>query len=116
LEAPDAHVLARFYSELLKWPLTTEEPRTAMVAPPEGFVYLGFQTADDYVRPVWPATPRGQRITMHLEFEVEDLAVAVADAERLGAVLASYQSQANVRVMLDPAGHPFCLYLDESSS
>ncbi|WP_169501813.1 VOC family protein [Kribbella catacumbae] len=29
-----------------------------------------------------------------------------------GAELAAYQPQDNVRVMLDPDGHPFCLYLD----
>ena len=27
--------------------------------------------------------------------------------------LADFQPQADVRVVLDPAGHPFCLYLDE---
>ena len=30
----------------------------------------------------------------------------------LGATLAEFQPQDDVRVMLDPAGHPFCLYLD----
>jgi hypothetical protein len=29
-----------------------------------------------------------------------------------GAELALSQPQDEVRVMLDPAGHPFCLYLD----
>ena len=47
---------------------------------------------------------------MHLDFEVSDLPAAVADAVELGAVEAEYQPQDDVRVMLDPAGHPFCLY------
>ena len=31
-----------------------------------------------------------------------------------GAVLAEYQPQELVRVLLDPAGHPFCLWVAES--
>ncbi len=40
--------------------------------------------------------------------------MAVADAAGLGATLADFQPQDDVRVMLDPEGHPFCLYLDEA--
>jgi hypothetical protein len=38
---------------------------------------------------------------------------AVAYALSVGAELADYQPQEGVRVMLDPVGHPFCLYLDD---
>jgi hypothetical protein len=31
----------------------------------------------------------------------------------MGAELACHQPQDDVRVLLDPVGHPFCLYLDE---
>ena len=48
---------------------------------------------------------------MHLDVEVDDLEIAVADALALGAALAADQPQDDVRVLLDPAGHPFCLYL-----
>jgi hypothetical protein len=48
---------------------------------------------------------------MHLDLEVDDLEGAVADALALGAALAVDQPQDDVRVLLDPAGHPFCLYL-----
>lgn len=47
---------------------------------------------------------------MHLDFEVTDLAAATAHALELGAEQAEFQPQENVRVLLDPAGHPFCLY------
>jgi hypothetical protein len=47
---------------------------------------------------------------IHLDFEVTDLAEAVARALSLGAELPEHQPQDNVRVLLDPAGHPFCLY------
>jgi hypothetical protein len=49
---------------------------------------------------------------MHLDIEVGDLEAAVADAVALGARVADFQPQDNVRVLLDPAGHPFCLCLD----
>jgi len=38
----------------------------------------------------------------------------VGHAIGAGATLAGFQPQDTVRVMIDPAGHPFCLYLDES--
>ncbi len=49
---------------------------------------------------------------MHFDFQVADLDEAVAEATRLGATVADHQPQANVRVLFDPAGHPFCLCLD----
>lgn len=51
-------------------------------------------------------------MSMHLDVAVDDLEQAVAHAQECGAELATYQPQDDVRVMLDPAGHPFCLYLD----
>jgi hypothetical protein len=47
---------------------------------------------------------------MHIEVEVDDLSAAVEHAVELGATEAEFQPQDDVRVMLDPAGHPFCLY------
>ena len=49
---------------------------------------------------------------LHFEIQVDDLEGAVEHAVSLGARVADYQPQANVRVLLDPAGHPFCLFLD----
>jgi hypothetical protein len=50
----------------------------------------------------------------HLDVAVGDLVGTVAWATAAGATLADYQPQRDVRVMLDPAGHPFCLFLDAS--
>jgi hypothetical protein len=47
---------------------------------------------------------------LHLDFEVTDLEAETQRALQLWAELASYQPQENVRVLPDPAGHPFCLY------
>ena len=113
VEAPDPGALARFYSELLGWPIGHEEPGTAIVAAPEGPIYLVFQHADGYEFPVWPPADGRQRPMMHFDFQVGDLESAVADALALGATLAPEQPQPHVRVLLDPAGHPFCLCLDE---
>ena len=63
------------------------------------------------VRPVWPAGPGDQQMMMHLEIKVDDLEASVAHAVAQGATLAGFQPQEDVRVCLDPAGHPFCLYL-----
>jgi catechol 2,3-dioxygenase-like lactoylglutathione lyase family enzyme len=115
IEAPDPAALAAFYSELLGWPVAHQEPGTAILKPPQDSVYMVFQLAEDYVPPVWPPVPGEQRTMMHLDIEVEDLDAAVADAVALGARVAGFQPQDNVRVLLDPAGHPFCLCRDEQA-
>jgi catechol 2,3-dioxygenase-like lactoylglutathione lyase family enzyme len=113
IEAPDPGALARFYSELLGWPIGHEEPGTAVLAAPEGSVYVVFQQATDYRPPVWPPVEGEQRPMMHFDFQVGDLDAAVADAIALGATLAATQPHEAVRVLIDPAGHPFCLVRDD---
>lgn len=110
LDAPDAPALAHFYSDLLGWEIANESPQDCNMGPTTGVAYLAIQTAPDYVRPTWPSRPGEQQMMMHLDFEVSDLDAAVASAIELGAEEAAYQPQSDVRVMLDPAGHPFCLY------
>ena len=112
IEAPDAGALAAFYSQLLGWAVVHEEPGTVVVAAPEGSIYVVFQQASDYQRPVWPPQEGRQRPMMHFDFQVADLGSAVAEALALGATVAALQPQENVRVLFDPAGHPFCLCLD----
>jgi hypothetical protein len=48
---------------------------------------------------------------VHLDIKVDDLDQAVAWATEAGATLADFQPQNHVRVCLDPAGHPFCLFI-----
>jgi hypothetical protein len=73
---------------------------------------LAFQGEDNYVRPVWPAGPGDQQMMVHLEIRVDDLDAGGAHAETCGAVAADYQPQPDVRVYLDPVGHPFCLWIE----
>lgn len=110
LDAPDVGVLVRFYSELLGWPIWKQDPEGAALDAGQGVAYLAIQRNPDYVRPAWPAAPEHQQMMLHLDFEVSDLATATAQAVELGAELPEHQPQADVRVLLDPAGHPFCLY------
>ncbi len=49
---------------------------------------------------------------LHLDILVDDLQAAGAHALEAGATLANYQPQEHVHVYLDPAGHPFCLFID----
>jgi Glyoxalase-like domain len=47
----------------------------------------------------------------HRDIEVDDLDAAGAHAIAAGAVLAEFQPQEDVRAFLDPAGHPFDLWV-----
>lgn len=91
-------------------------PNWSTVAPSKDAGYnLAFQREENYVRPVWPHAEGKPQMSMHLDIEVDDLVEAVEYAVSVGAEEASYQPQDDVRVMLDPAGHPFCLYVDSSA-
>jgi len=113
IEAPDPGALAAFYSQLLGWPIAHEEPGTAIVAAPGGSTYVVFQASPGYRRPVWPPVDGQQRPMMHVDFQVADLDAAVGQALALGATVAAHQPQEHVRVLIDPAGHPFCLCRDD---
>jgi hypothetical protein len=114
LDAPDGPALAEFYARLLGWQLFPDPPGGAAVAPSENAGYnLAFQTEPNYVPPVWPSRPGEPLMMLHLDLQVDELVDSVAFALECGAELASYQPQENVRVLLDPAGHPFCLYVIE---
>ena len=116
LDAPDPRALAAFYRALLDWETRDDEPDW-VVLKPRGTGHgaatgLAFQREADHVPPRWPATGGDQQMQAHLDIGVPDLAAGVARAEELGAVQADVQPQDDVRVMLDPAGHPFCLFAD----
>jgi catechol-2,3-dioxygenase len=112
LDAPDAVALAGFYVSVLGWPMVKAEDGWAAIAVPGTSSYLAFQTAEGYVRPAWPNADGRQQMMIHIDVAVDDLTAAVAHAVELGAAVAGFQPQEDVRVLLDPAGHPFCLYLD----
>jgi hypothetical protein len=47
---------------------------------------------------------------VHIDIAVENLEAGLAWALEVGATLSRYQPQADICVMLDPDGHPFCLF------
>jgi catechol 2,3-dioxygenase-like lactoylglutathione lyase family enzyme len=116
IDAPDPLALARFYADLMDWKIVKTEHNFVGIAPMGNHVeYFAFQRSPEYVPPVWPPEAGQQQMMLHLDIEVPDLDAAVAAATRAGARLATFQPQETVRVMLDPVGHPFCLYVDTNA-
>ena len=123
--APAPRDLAAFYAQLLGWTVAATEPARPGMPPEDGWAQirppagedgprLNFEYEAKFTRPVWPAADGGQNATQHLDIAVGDLDETVRWAVSAGAVLADVQPQEDVRVMLDPAGHPFCLFEEDS--
>jgi predicted enzyme related to lactoylglutathione lyase len=101
--------LRDFYADLLGWEKRVMYGCPAAVRA-DGFVILFMETDGAYCPPVWPESPGAQQKQMHFNFGVPDLPSAVTAAITLGATRASTQfDAARYVVLLDPAGHPFCL-------
>lgn len=127
LDGPDPRLLAEFYRRLLglsyrpgdEPPIDgTPDERGAdwlVLQGPLG-VRLAFQAVPDLPRATWPTGPHPQML--HLDLDVanaEDLDHQHDRALDLGAEL--LQDRSNdpaepLRVYADPAGHPFCVFLD----
>lgn len=126
IDAADPLRLARFYERLLGWPIVEQEgaetgvpdePAWAKLRSPDGGWKIEIQHEPHHLRPEWPPVPGSgnQQMMMHLDIGVSDLDAGIAWAEQCGARQADHQPQADVRVMLDPEGHPFCLFPDPSA-
>jgi predicted enzyme related to lactoylglutathione lyase len=110
LDSPDPRKLADFYVRLLGWTIVDYEPDWAKLEPPGGGTGLSFQAEPLHVSPVWPTAKAHPQMQIHLDIGVDDLESAVKHAIETGAVLAGHQPLKSVRILLDPAGHPFCLF------
>ena len=102
--------LAAFWSRFLDWPMRGDEDGWVVVRPDDVSHGLSFHEDVEYVPPVWPSRPDAQQMMLHLDIGTDDLDAAVEWAVDCGATLADPQPQDGVRVMLDPDGHPFCLF------
>lgn len=108
LDTTDPATLADFYARLLGMHRIFERPDGTVIALSDGRIALTVMYAADHVPPTWPEP--GQSQQLHLDIAVLDLPAAVATALERGAVEAAHQPGADLwRVLLDPAGHPFCL-------
>jgi catechol 2,3-dioxygenase-like lactoylglutathione lyase family enzyme len=116
LDCTDPEELAEFYARLLGWEITHRSDDWYQLRDPGGSVSLNIQGDERYEPPVWPEVSGQPGKQMHFEIEADDVAVAVSHAVACGAVEAPWQPPdrppSRLRVMLDPAGHPFCLYDD----
>lgn len=88
------------------WDHRVLDPRSVGVRSDAG--RLAAMAVADYRPPTWPEPDVPKQI--HLDLAVDDLEAAVAEAIRHGATPAAFQPAPEARrILLDPAGHPFCL-------
>ncbi len=105
IDCPSAEVqerLCQFYASALGGEIVSGAVRA------RGWLFI-FEVISDYKPPTWPMGEVPKQ--MHFELMVDDLHGAVRAMQAMGATLAEYQrpDDGGVRVMLDPAGHPFCV-------
>jgi catechol 2,3-dioxygenase-like lactoylglutathione lyase family enzyme len=110
LATRDARALADFYQRLLGWPRLADEPGWVVLRQDPTSHGLSFHEDRQYLPPTWPSEPSSQQIMVHLDIATDDLEAAEAHAVACGARPADHQPQDDVLVMLDPDGHPFCLF------
>ncbi|MFB7240509.1 VOC family protein [Streptomyces sp. NPDC056202] len=109
LDCADPLALAGFYHRATGMPLhERSDGEFAGVGGGEHGLLLGFQRVDGYRPPTWPGQDVPQQL--HLDFDVDDLDEAVARLVEWGATVPEAQPRPDLwRVVLDPAGHPFCI-------
>ena len=103
LDCADPAVLADFYLALLGGETLWRSAGSVGIRVPG--VVLAMQRVEEYRRPAWPGSS-----VVHLDLTAgADAGAAAARAVSTGAVLADDQPDPRWRVLLDPAGHPFCI-------
>jgi catechol 2,3-dioxygenase-like lactoylglutathione lyase family enzyme len=106
LDAADPAALAAFYRELLGLEVMWDSED--FIALNGSGIYLTVQRVADHQPPDWPTGAAPKQI--HLDLAVRELDVAEQAALALGARKADVQpSPERWRVLVDPAGHPFCI-------
>ena len=106
LDAAQPRPLAEFYRRLLELEIAFETDD--FVALKGGGILVTVQRVADHVAPDWPAATVPKQV--HLELAVDDLDEAERLALSLGAVRPAEQpAPGKWTVLIDPAGHPFCL-------
>ena len=113
IDCADADELATFYVRLFGWEVLAGGGDWIKVGARAGGIELNIQAEAWYQPPVWPERPGALTKMLHFEVETNDVPAAVAHALSVGAREAPQpdgRDPATLRVMLDPAGHPFCLW------
>jgi hypothetical protein len=107
IDCSDPAVLGAFYTAVLGGTVTDRSDDVLFLQ--TAALTLIFRRVSDYKPPTWPSPE--VPLQMHFELVVDDPAQAVIDLGRLGATPGSRHDVEgpDIRVMLDPAGHPFCV-------
>jgi catechol 2,3-dioxygenase-like lactoylglutathione lyase family enzyme len=134
LDCPDARGLAEFYRQLYGlYYRPGDEPSTGggggdggdrgagrdwlVLLRPDGARVLAFQQVPAYQAPTWPVGPRPQML--HLDSTVPTVADLFRQRQRALALGArelfdrSDDPDEPLFVFADPAGHPFCLFVED---
>lgn len=97
--------MSDFYQGVLGWEVAYEAEGYAMLK--GAGTALGFGATPDYTAPAWPNEGTKQ---FHLDLGADDVEAMVARCVELGATTPGFQPGADRwTVLLDPAGHPFCV-------
>lgn len=103
LDCADPIALSGFYAAVTGWEVESADATWASLK--NGPIGMAFQQVEGYTPPVWPGEKHA-----HLDFSVPDRAAAVSSLLLLGATLPEHQPGGDGwTVLLDPAGHPFCV-------
>ncbi len=106
IDCPDPNAMADFYAAALGGEVTHRATGASVEA---AGLNLVFRANPDYRPPTWPSPE--VPLQSHFEFVVADLEAAIGQMVQLGATPAEQQDpdDPHLVVLLDPAGHPFCL-------
>ena len=111
IDCPDPKALAAFYAELTGLEMKYQDSNWVTLGKGDG-VRVAFQRVADFRAPRWPDPAHPQQV--HLDVFVANLAEAERRVLALGA--RRLQDGETSRVYADPAGHPFCLSVDDPSA
>lgn len=104
IDCDDASRSAAFWATLLGWEVTFDSDGMAAVEGDGHRLYFG--EIDGYQAPTWPSATK----QFHLDLRDPDPAAATDRALAAGATLPAIQPGGDRwTVLLDPAGHPFCI-------
>jgi catechol 2,3-dioxygenase-like lactoylglutathione lyase family enzyme len=94
--------VGRFWAAALEWPLVWEEGEETAVQHPEGGTKIAWGGP--------PLMDRQRKDWLHLDLATSDVDGEVSRLIELGAMTVSGTACRHGVAMLDPDGHPFCLF------
>ncbi|WP_110955101.1 VOC family protein [Anaerosinus massiliensis] len=115
LDSDNIEELSDFYASMLGWTKSSqiheEEKWITVIKADYSETPLIFQENPDYSSPKWPSNKDEQQQMIHLDFYVrmDEFESKIEHAIQCGAKIAESQFSNRWKVMIDIAGHPFCI-------